>query len=343
VAVLILAHEADVHAQAVTQEIARLGTEVVIADLSQFPQWSQLNAHFTCCGERQLELTIAGRTYDLNEFGAIWWRRPQHPQVSSDLANETYRLFATNEATEALTGVWYALDAFWVNNPAKDHVAHRKIMQLRVAQDCGFTLPDTLITNDPVQARIFIDRHGYRNVIYKAFSALEQAWRETRLLRPEELALLDHVKYAPVIFQEYVEAIYDIRITVIGNAVFAAAIHSQQTSYPTDFRMDMANAAITPVDLPPELTARLLNYMTVLDLEYGAIDMRLRPDGKHVFLEINPAGQWLFVEEATKQPIAATLARLLVNRDIARFDDSAKLFASSLPENARERSGSSKN
>jgi glutathione synthase/RimK-type ligase-like ATP-grasp enzyme len=316
VAILIIAQEQDAHARAVAEQIRSLETEVVIADLSRFPQQSQLNIHYGCCGERSFALTFDGRTHDLRDFGSIWWRRPQHPQVSDELSDGTHRLFATNECAEALAGLWHAVDAFWVNDPAKDHVAHRKVTQLRVAQQCGFRLPDTLITNDPAQARIFIDRRGYSEVIYKAFSALEDAWRETRLLKPNEIALLDHVKYAPVIFQEYIEAVYDVRITMVGTSIFAAAIHSQQTSYPVDFRMDMGTAAIEPVELPVDLENRLHHFMRQLGLQYGAVDMRLRPDGEHVFLEINPAGQWLFVEQATRQPIAATLARLLVDHDI---------------------------
>jgi glutathione synthase/RimK-type ligase-like ATP-grasp enzyme len=79
--------------------------------------------------------------------------------------------------------------------------------------------------------------------------------------------------------------------------------------------MDMGNAKITPVELPDAVQERLRQYRRALGLQYGAVDMRLRADGRYVFLEINPAGQWLFIEEATKQPIAAALARLLVDND----------------------------
>lgn len=314
-AVLVIAQEGDAHTQAVVGEIRRLGSEAVVADLSEFPQRCWLSIRYTCCGEREFQFTIGDRTHDLADFGSAWWRRPQQPLISDDITTETHRMFAANEVAEALSGLWYALDAFWVNDPAKDHVAHRKIGQLRVAQDCGLTLPETLITNDADQARIFIDRRGYRNVVYKSFSAIEQEWRETRVLREEELSLIDYVRYAPVIFQEYIEALYDLRITVVGDEIFPAAIHSQQTSYPADFRMDMANARISPVELPDQVQAQLRDFMKRLGLQYGAIDMRLRPDGEYVFLEINPAGQWLFVEEVTSQPIAASIARILVEND----------------------------
>lgn len=179
-----------------------------------------------------------------------------------------------------------------------------------MAQEVGLTIPRTLITNEPAAARAFVAAEP-GGTIYKAFSATEQEWRETRLLRPEEMAGLDNVAYAPVIFQEYVPAGVDLRITVIGDAIFPAAIHSQETSYPIDFRMDMSQARIEPATLPAETEASLLMLMARLGIVYGAIDMRRTPDGHDVFLEVNPAGQWLFIEQRTHHPITATLARHL--------------------------------
>ncbi len=308
----MLATEADPHARAVADAIAALGGRARILDLSRFPQRASLTIRYDCCGGRAYALGDGDDAVDLSAVEAVWWRRPQQPEVSDEIIDPTRRLFAANEAHEALAGLWFSLDARWINDPAKDHVAHRKVKQLRVAQEAGLRIPDTLITSDPAAARLFIDRHGYRDVIYKSFSAFETEWRETRLLRPEELQLLDYVRYAPVIFQEYVDAVHDLRITIVGDEIFPAAIHSQETEYPVDFRMDMHNAAIEEAVLPAGVADRLRDLMRRLGLVYGAIDMRRRPDGEHVFLEINPAGQWLFVEQATGQPIAAALARELL-------------------------------
>lgn len=319
-AILILATAADEHAVAVAGELERLGARAEIVDLSEFPQRATLSARYACCadcGGRGFALELPDRRIDLAEVGAVWWRRPQPLEVSPEIVRSGHRQFAFTEAQEALTGTWHSLDAFWVNDPARDQVAHRKAYQLSVAQDVGLTIPHTLITNDPDEARAFVDARGYRNVIYKAFSATEQDWRETRLLKQEELALLDNVRYAPVIFQEYVEAVYDLRITAVGDELFAAAIHSQETEYKVDFRMDVASARIEAVELPDETQELLHALMAQLGLVYGAIDMRLTPDGRYVFLEINPAGQWLFIEQESGQPIAAALARLLHEHDRA--------------------------
>jgi hypothetical protein len=115
------------------------------------------------------------------------------------------------------------------------------------------------------------------------------------------------VRLAPVIFQEYVEGV-DLRVTVVGDRVFAAEIDARHTSYPCDMRMVVGEASIRAVRLPEAVEAGLLALMRRLGLVYGACDLRRRAGGEHVFLEVNPAGQWLFVEQRTGLPIADALA-----------------------------------
>ena len=150
------------------------------------------------------------------------------------------------------------------------------------------------------------------DVIYKAFSGTEEEWRETRRLKDDEVSLIDNVKYAPVIFQEYIPGGIDLRITVIGERFFTGAIYSENTSYNVDFRMVMDEARMEPFELPPEVRSGLLRLMEQLGLHYGAIDMRLAPDGEFVFLEINPSGQWLFVEYGTGLPITDALVEFMI-------------------------------
>lgn len=99
---------------------------------------------------------------------------------------------------------------------------------------------------------------------------------------------------------------------MVGSELFAAAIYSQETAYPVDFRMDMQRARTEPVTLPDGVRDRVLALLRRLGLVYGAVDMRLTPDGEYVFLEINPAGQWLFVEQRTAQPITRAVVRALL-------------------------------
>ena len=312
--ILVVSTPTDEHALAVLAELSKLGAQAQILDLSEFPQQFGLALRYHQ-GERDFSFGCKEGGLDLENCGAVWWRRPQVPQISSEITRPSHRDFAMNECQEALAGLWHALDAFWVNDPARDQIAHRKIYQLRIAQDVELEVPETLVTSCSRAAREFIQTHNEEQVIYKSFSATEQEWRETRLLKKEEADLLGNVRFAPVIFQDYVEAVCDLRVTLVGDEVFAVAIHSQETSYKVDFRMDIGNARIETTSLPESVEERLRALMHRMGLVYGAIDMRLTPDGRYVFLEVNPAGQWLFVERPSGQPIASALARLLYQHD----------------------------
>lgn len=307
--ILIVSHERDQHAEAVQRELADMGAPATLLDLSAFPRDLALSLRYGTGDGCDFTLgPLDGKEVDLRQVRAVWWRRPQPFGLDPLLRRQSHRSFAYGESIEAFAGLWQTLDVFWINHPSRDEIAARKAMQLAVAREVGLDIPDTLITNDPGRAREFIERRGPERTIFKSFSATETEWRETRLVLGDELSCLDHVRFAPVIFQEYVEAIVDLRVTVVGDRVFPAAIHSQESSYKIDFRMDLGRVPIEETSLPDEVVAALHRLMRRLGIVYGAIDMRRTPDGRHVFLEVNPAGQWLFVEEETGQPITATLA-----------------------------------
>ena len=82
-----------------------------------------------------------------------------------------------------------------MNDPTRDDAASRKARQLRVAAEVGLKVPRTLITSDPRARRQFVDELAPAGTIYKTFSCTHAIWRETRLLRPEDIAHLDAVRW----------------------------------------------------------------------------------------------------------------------------------------------------
>lgn len=81
--------------------------------------------------------------------------------------------------------------------------------------------------------------------------------------------------------------------------------------------MVMNEATMEAYELPSKIKNLLLKLMDSLGLVYGAIDMRLRPNGDYIFLEINPSGQWLFVEDGTGLPITKTFSELMIQKDLS--------------------------
>jgi glutathione synthase/RimK-type ligase-like ATP-grasp enzyme len=313
--VLILSTVGDVHAQAVMDALATQGARAELVDLSEFPTRLALSMAFED-GHRQFELRRhGGGVLDLDSVRAVWWRRPPpfRPPAGMDQAHQR---FALSEAATAFQGLYQSLDAFWVNEPARDAIAVHKPYQLALAQKIGLEIPPTLMTNDIEEARAFCRRHE-GEVVYKQFIALPDSWRETRRLKPEDEAQADSIAHAPVIFQKHVPAVADLRVTAVGGAFYAAATDVRAANYPQDVRMNL-DAKYQEHELTPETTTKLRELMSRLGLVYGAIDLRLTPEGSYVFLEINPAGQFLYIERATGQPIAAALAQTLLKKGVAQ-------------------------
>ena len=310
--VLVISHPGDPHAVRVVETLQRNGQEVLLFDLSDLPTRAGLTIDYADPRRPTIEFRPAdGAPIDLGRTTAVWWRRPQVADVSGVDAIDA-RLFTANEWNEAINGLWLLLEVPWCNPPARDDMASRKANQLRVAAEVGLPIPATRITSDPDRARAFIAEHGVGRTIFKTFSATHEVWRETRLVRDEELDVLDSVRMAPVIFQAYVEAEADLRVTFVGDRVFAAAIDARATDYPVDFRMSLGQATTTATTLPADVETRLRALMSRLGLVYGAIDLRRTPSGEHVFLEINTAGEFLFIEERTGLPITQAMADWLV-------------------------------
>src|ERR1700730_2005854 len=248
--VLVISHPADSHTEYVLRRLAENAVPATLFDLSDYPQRSALSlTRETGASPTQRLRTRSGSTVDLNAVSAIWWRRPQRVQMHPELRNQGYASFAQGEVDEAIAGLWLSLPGFWINEPFRDQNAARKAYQLQLAAEIGFDIPKTLITSDPEAARGFIGELGIDRTVYKSFSATAEHWRETRILRQDELAVIDNVRFAPVIFQEYIPAEIDLRITLVDGNIFAAAIYSQETAYQHDFRMDMFSARVEPREL----------------------------------------------------------------------------------------------
>ena len=229
--------------------------------------------------------------------------------------SEPDRAFAQSESQRALDALMTVTKALWVNHPQRHVRANSKPAQLFVAQQLGLDIPPTVATNDPEQARGLVSQQDGR-AIYKAMSQNLKLGRGqalfTGLLTETELANLELIRVSPGIFQKFVPKAYEVRATVVGRRVFSGKIDSQASAETqVDWRHRPFDMEQTPIALPPELEAKIHEFMEAFGLVYGAFDFIVTPDGRYVFLEINPAGQYMWVETKTKLPITMALADVL--------------------------------
>ena len=264
-----------------------------------------------------ISVNFADGTHIANSnIRAVYFRQPLLPTLHPEVAPQD-RGFATREIREQFRSLWRLIDEHkWLNHPRHLWLASNKVEQLSLAVRVGFNIPDTLVTRSLPQIRNFFDSHDGR-VICKAVKngfvnhhngatvALTQRINEEFFSRAQEYASI------PSIYQTEIRKKYDIRVIVVGDKVFATAIHSQD--YPeteVDWRAwDLCDFSLRhePIELPNEIAARCQSITTDYNLAYSAIDLILGQDGAHYFLEMNPNGQWAWIEHKTGYPIRDAL------------------------------------
>lgn len=208
-------------------------------------------------------------------------------------------------------------------------MAEHKPYQLALAAEIGFDVPRTLITNCPTEAVQFFERCA-GGMIFKALGSYycyqngrppsgspRLALFSNVVTRDDLLRRLDCIRHAPCIFQEYVPKASELTVTVAGHRMFAAEILSQRSERSKhDWRRyDLVNTPYRHYELPTRLRELIATLMGRLGLVFGRLDLVLTPDGRAVFLEINPNGQWVWVQELTGLPITEGIGDLLISGD----------------------------
>jgi len=309
--ILVISYPNEEHTDAVVQRLNEKGREVQQIDLADYPSQNPLTLNWSSDSESpNYWLGDSKGSVDLSRTKAAWWRRVTPFTADDAIKDLDKRVFAESETSEAMNGMLDALPCQWMNPRAADDAAHHKPYQWSAAKEVGLKIPRTLVTTDPDAAKRFINEIGVEKLVYKSFLASHDSWRETRLVRKEDLERLDLVRLAPVIFQEYIPGV-DLRIIAVGDQLYTAEIDARNTEYPVDMRMVIGESKIKPIELPSKVKKALLDLQKRLGLVYGAIDVRRTDDGEYYFLEVNPAGQWMFVETLTGLPISQSIADYL--------------------------------
>ncbi len=259
------------------------------------------------------------------EVRSIWYRRPGAPKAPADMDPQEQG-FAENESQKFLRALWSTLgkdEAYWMNDPSTlRELEFNKPLQSQVAAEAGLLVPETLITTDPREAVRFWERWR-GEVIHKTFGGFTVqnprgkalAIYTSRVTREDLETFGEDIRHAPVLFQNYIPKAFELRVTVVAERVFACAIHSQDSPRTRDDwrRYDFDRVRHRPYLLPAEIQMKLLKFMKELRLVFGAIDMVVTPDNEFVFLEVNPSGQWGWIEKLTGLPISKAIAETLSN------------------------------
>lgn len=317
--ILIVTNREDFTADFAILEFRKRNIEFFRFNTEDYPRKAYLVWSYP---ENVKKLFFSGKTLDLSEVDSIWYRRPVNPTFGDDTP-ENIRNFTRDESREELLGLWRSINCLWVNHPDKNRLAENKIEQIHRAHSYGFRISPTLITNKSDSALDFIKNCNGR-VIVKTLrqSFIQNSGRDliiyTNIVDGNHLRHINLVQNCPVIFQAYVQKKSDIRVNVFGDEVYATEICSQRSNN-EKVRVDWRRARINeiehrPYELQEEIREKTIKYTRSYGLEFDAFDFVLSKDDELFFLELNPNGQWGWIEHLTKQPLREALVRLLTRR-----------------------------
>jgi glutathione synthase/RimK-type ligase-like ATP-grasp enzyme len=318
----------DSHLERILAALRLRKIPFVCFDRAKFPQQLQLEARLNPDTQTQSwygSLFYEQQRYYLDEMRSILYRRPSPSYRLIDGLSSEESNFAQEEAKRGFDGVLRSLPCLWVNHPDALAATEWKPRQLALANQLGFRIPRTLITNDPAEALRFFEECEGR-VIYKPLSASPTIQTDsntdnwstiytTRLTKSILHQFAPHIAHTAHLFQEEIPKAFELRVTIFGTHVFATALYSQRSERTRiDWRRGYDELEYGIYTLPENVRSLCLELLAHLHLHFAALDLAVTPDGEYIFFESNCNGQWMWIETVTGQPLTEAMVDLLSDR-----------------------------
>jgi glutathione synthase/RimK-type ligase-like ATP-grasp enzyme len=304
--VLIPTKPDDGHALYVKLALEKKGHQATLWYTADYPE---LQKHSFRLKNKEIEWVANGLEFTIasnQQFDVVWFRRPQRPMVPTYIHLDDQEN-AKRENSEFFKYFWQVItpDAYWINSVNNAMSANCKLRQLKAAVEVGFLIPDTLMSNDPVEIRAFNAKYADNVIIYKPVCPVYWVGEDVLSLTytkeiSQSLLSSDLVLQAtPGIYQPKIPKKYELRITFMGEHAIAAKLDSQ--AHPlakTDWRsVPYFEIEIEEDTLPEKVRQRCIALMKKLGVVFGCFDFIVTPENEYYFLEINEQGQFLWIEE----------------------------------------------
>ena len=306
----------DLHALAVAEAFAeRHGCKCDVIESDNLADTGGLN---WSPDDARIPAVLPNREGDPVHVGSldvVWWRRSYIGKaiIPADVSEPSAIDVISGDCRVSVMGLM--LNEFrgaWVSHPDATRRAENKLLQLRAAHSAGLRIPKTLVSQNPTQIREFASALG-GEVVVKSLTNSKHAALTAAVVDAELLSSDRALRLCPAIYQELIPGTRHLRVHGFGERFHAALITCEQL----DWRYNLADATVEPYALPAHVQAALSAVLRQLGLRKGIFDLKLTPSGEFVWLEVNPQGQFLFIEGLTDMPLTNHVADFLVQEEHA--------------------------
>lgn len=322
--VVVLTCLSDSHADAVGKYLKNQDVRFVRLNSDEYDSNNEIS--FNLNNKKKFQVYSHGSLIKTGDIISVWYRKPEYSvfkkrSLSEQLIDQfelkqklvLFNSYATHLAKQ---------NKFCLNRRTDDRAASDKQFQLITAKKMGFKVPDTLITSSDASIRDFITLHNNTSIIKSIGVPIVEAGDRVRGFFTRELTLdlyKNLVKKtsftSPVLLQEKIKKKYELRITVVGNKIFPCKIYGdKKLIHDIDIRkIKPETLEHSEYQLPSKIKNLCFELVKKLNLQYAAIDMAVDIEGNYIFFEINPNGQYQWIENLTGMPISQAIADLLAN------------------------------
>ncbi|WP_028878818.1 MvdC/MvdD family ATP grasp protein [Terasakiella pusilla] len=304
---LILTNEKDITSDYIVRELEKRSLPYYRLNSENLP-----NSKVSFTPDLGWKISYNNKVLSFSDVTAAYFRRPGEISLPASVTGYDEQKYCLGEWNTVLLSAINSIENKWLNSPKAIYSAEDKPMQLFLAKEIGFYIPESLITNDAKLASGFTNGQACIAKPLKV-ALLDETEQEkvifTNKLPRGQVFPDETLSLAPIILQTEIKKECDIRVTVVGDKVFATKILSQSTEETkVDWRrgehVDLIHQACI---LPEEIEEKCITLTRKLNLRFGAIDLILDQQGVYWFLEINPNGQWAWIENRTQSPLSSSI------------------------------------
>ena len=250
----------------------------------------------------------------ITNFSSVWFRRTKLPEIGD--IDDGEKMFLLADYESLFDNLFNLIRSNrWLSHPNYIYKAENKLFQLQVAKRIGFNIPNTIVTNRHKLLKQFISENN-QNVIIKPIrqGRVQRAngirTIFTNQMSKEVIERLEQYDLTPCIVQENIAKEYELRVTIVADKVFAARVNSQESrNTQTDWRKE--KSPFNSYELPLEIQNKCIDLIRELNISFGAIDLIRDRHGEYIFLEVNPNGQWAWIEMETGLKISEEIIHYL--------------------------------
>ncbi|MGA9840798.1 MAG: hypothetical protein WBQ25_00625 [Nitrososphaeraceae archaeon] len=315
--VLILTRKIDPEVDLIGIKLLQRGIDYCRLNIEDIPREIRIRYTIPHDADSKMEISVRGGIINSSKIPVVLLREFDLRSINFN-DNDLSNTFSFQQWEDAYRSLRNNLKCEWINNPGSTIQASDRLKQLSIAKAVGFNIPSTLITNDPITARNFYYAH-HGNIVLKTIHHHSIEIKKkiyyiySHAAQKQDLSAFNDLVYAPCILQQRLDKKSDLRVTVIGKRVFAVELDSLSTvegGHDIN-RCQMCNISKKAINLDNKTREKCIKLINSLGLKYGAIDFVIDKNADLFFLEVNPTGDWLWIEENADMQITDAMVDLI--------------------------------